>query len=165
MSRTKIRSAEQVGLVETYTNSITQVMSLASKARGPRTSTSIEHKASEEFNNLVLEYIQQGGMIQDLADSLKVSYHTLRRRAKNAESPIQRAPNSKRTADEYPAIINALKAAKQVSTIKYHESILGIYEDGFSLNRLAKLMGMSSPYPLYYGLQTARERRKAEASA
>jgi transposase-like protein len=164
MSRTKIRSEEQIGLVETYTNSITQVMSLASKARGPRTSNSIEHKASEEFNNLVLEYIQQGGMIQDLADSLGVSYHTLRRRAKNAEAPIQRAPNSKRTADEYPDVLHSLAVAKQQSTIDYHAEILRLYEDGFSINRLAKMMGMASPYPLYYGLQTARERRKTSVA-
>jgi len=163
MSRTKIRSEEQVGLVETYTNSITQLMPLASKARGPRTGNSLEHKASEEFNNLVLAYIHEGGMLQDLADSLGVSYHTLRRRGKNAEAPIQRAPNSKRTADEYPAILQALALAKQKSTIEYHAEILRTYEEGFSLNRIAKMMSMASPYPLYYGLQAARERRHAKA--
>ena len=163
MSRKKIRSEEQVGLVETYTNSITQLMSLASKARGPRTGNSIEQKASDEFSNLVLEYIKLGGMIQDLADSLGVSYHTLRRRAKNAATPAHRAPNSKRTSDEYTLAIHRLNLAKQMSTVDYHEQILREYEDGFSMNRMAKLMGVSSPYPLYYGLQTARERRLAEA--
>lgn len=142
-------------LLESYVAQIRPHLELAKKAYGSRNTDSPQHEASREYTRLLVEFYRKGGSLLQISKELEVTYAGIRRRVTTANIPPATSRNrSKATeAEVYEAVLR-IKAAKDSGDVDiYHESLRREYEDnGISLNKLAKAMGLSSSNPLYYGV-------------
>lgn len=151
-------------LLRTYAEWIVPILPLAKKAYGSRDSVSPQHDASREYTRLLCEFYTLGGSLIQMAQELGVTYAGLRRRVTTASLPPNTNTRARRkyTDAEYTAMLLAIQIAKVKGTEQYHTEIQSAHDLGFSLARLAEEMGLSSAYPLYYGLNQSRlrDRRK-----
>jgi hypothetical protein len=145
-------------LLETYASQMAELLPLARKAYGSRETKSPQHDASRQYTALAVEYYSNGGSLLDLAAKLGVTYAGLRRRVVTAELPSPSKRNrSKATPEEVQQAADRILEAKAIGTTKYHEALRREYEDnGISLTKIAKALGLSSANPLYYGVSRTK---------
>ena len=142
-------------LVESYVAQIRPHLELAKKAYGSRNTHSPQHDASREYTRLLVEFYKKGGSLLQISKELDVTYAGVRRRVTTSNIPPAGSRNrSKATDDEILASAERIKLAKETGDVDlYHEALRREYEDnGISLNKLAKALGLSSSNPLYYGV-------------
>lgn len=142
-------------LVESYVAQIQPHLELAKKAYGSRNTDSPQHAASREYTRLLVEFYQRGGSLLQISKELGVTYAGVRRRVTTANIPPAGSRNrSKATPDEILQAAQRILEAKHSGDVDiYHEALRREYEDnGISLNKLAKALGLSSSNPLYYGV-------------
>lgn len=144
-------------LVERYATQIEPLLPLAKKAYGSRDIVSPQHDASREYTHLLVEFYTAGGSLIDLGARLGVTYAGMRRRVTTASTPPSAKPaRVKYTDEQYKAAAELVTASKLFSTEQYHYSLKAAYDDGYSMTRLAKELGLSSANPLYYGIYRVR---------
>jgi hypothetical protein len=154
-------------LTQEYAAYIAPHLELAKKAYGSRATKSPQHDASREYTRLLVEFYSKGGSLLQLAKELNVTYAGIRRRVLTAEIPAKsKGTNSKSTEAEISDAAYRIKFARGFADIEgdstgYHEIVLHIYEtEKVSLNKIAKVLGMSSANPLYYAVSKAKLRRE-----
>lgn len=142
-------------LVIKYKTKIEALFPLAKKAYGSRKQETPAHKASREYTRLLVEFSSLGGNLPELAKVLKVAYPGLRRRIimeKVSISDIQQ--HRKADISELPEAIKRIRESRENGgSVFYHNQLLKEYINGFSLQDLAKGLGLNSAAPLYYGVQ------------
>ena len=139
-------------LVAQYKVKIEALFPLAKKAYGSRKQDTPAHKASREYTRLLVEFSSLGGNLPELAKALKVAYPGIRRR-------IIIEQERKADISELPAAIERIKKAKEDGgSVFYHNQLTKEYINGFSLQDLAKGLGLNSAAPLYYGVQRSLSR-------
>lgn len=143
-------------LLEQYRALIEPILPLAKKAYGSRTQKTPAHEASREYTKLLIEYNSKGGSLPELAKALGVAYPGLRRRVvMESISLAEIKPQKKAKKSELPSAIQRVKDAREVGASVYHNQLAEEYKNGFSLQDIAKGLGLSSAAPLYYGAQRA----------
>ena len=144
-----------LSLVQEYKEKIQPILPLAKKAFGSRDQKTPAHEASREYTRLLCEFYDLGGSLPELAKALGVAYPGIRRRVIMSEVSITDIkPTKKAHRSEIPGAVERIKAAKESGGVKeYHKQIAEEYKNGFSLQDLAKGLGLSSAAPLYYGAQ------------
>lgn len=151
-------------LTAEYADKIRPLLPLARRAYGPRDRLTPAHDASRKMTKLLAEYVRRGGNINALASELGVSSPGLRRRVLTADLPVIRQPRGRlRDPAQVTSAVENVKAARAMSVDAYHDALLREYERGVPMSKLADEMGMKSAYPLYYGIDRARARRKQSA--
>lgn len=148
------------GLVAEYTAKIEPLFPLAKKAYGSRSQNTPAHRASREYTKLLIEFYSLGGSLPELAKSLKVAYPGLRRRVvMESVSIAEIKPFKKANKAEVPAAVERVKIARQSGDVTtYHNQLAEEYKNGFSLQDIAKGLGLSSAAPLYYGAQRSLQK-------
>lgn len=152
---------EKAELLSIYAEPLLKLKPEAEKAFGSRATDSDKHYVSHKYTNLLKEYADKGGSLLMMAKALDVTYPALRRRVMTAEvKPLDRHHRSKATADQYAFAVQTLTPLRMGvgTTEEYHDALLKCYNDGLSINHLAKELGLKSAYPLYYGINKARMR-------
>jgi hypothetical protein len=154
-STVKIKKQE---LLDTYAPQLQPLKSRAVRAYGSRSTDSRNHDASRRFTELLKEYTDKGGSLLMMAEELGVTYPALRRRVMTANlEPLSSKKRSTRSVEEHVAIAQILSELKDTKNHSaYHSAIASAYTSGFSINTLAKQMGLKGAYPLYYGLNKVR---------
>lgn len=150
-------------LIEEYSPELLELLPLARRAYGSRDIKSPQHDASREYTRLLVEFYSKGGSLIEMASALEVTYAGLRRRVTTFESePVPKKRMRSRATDEQLAeAVERIKIAKIKSVEEYHESLRHEYEDnGVSLTKIAKALGLSSSNPLYYGVSRTKLRNK-----
>jgi hypothetical protein len=148
-------------LVNSYANDILPHLDLAKKAYGSRETKSPQHDASREYTRLLVEFYAKGGSLLKMAEKLSVTYAGIRRRVITSELPASsKRKRSTATPEELStAIQRIIIAKKEGDTEVYHEALRREYEDnGISLAKIAKGLGLSSANPLYYGVARTKIR-------
>jgi hypothetical protein len=141
-------------LVEHYAPLLKELLPLARKAYGSRNTKSPQHDASREYTRLLVEYYSKGGSLIAIANAVGVTYAGVRRRVTTVTiAPSTKRVRSKATPEQLAEAIERVKVAKEKSVEEYHEALRHEYEDnGISLTKIAKGLGLSSSNPLYYGV-------------
>lgn len=142
-------------LVEQYAPLLEELFPLARRAYGSRNTASPQHDASREYTRLLVEYYNLGGSLIDISKALGVTYAGVRRRVTTVDiAPTKKRVRSKATPEEVAsASFRILEIKNNGSVEEYHEALRHEYEDnGISLNKIAKALGLSSSNPLYYGV-------------
>lgn len=140
-------------LVEEYATLIEPHIELAKRAYGSRDTVSPQHDASREYTRLLCEFYKKDGSLLDMAARLGVTYAGLNRRVRTADIPASsKRPRKKFPEFTYEAAVADILEAKATSTEKYHKALKHYYDEGLSLAKIAKKMGLSSANPLYYGV-------------
>jgi hypothetical protein len=149
-------------LLAEYAEKILPLLDLAKKAYGSRDTKSPQHDASREYTKLLLEYYAKGGSLLKLAETLGVTYAGLRRRIVSDQIPPKtKRTRSKATPEEITAASERIAILRTVNIDVYHEALRYEYEvNGISMSKLAKIMGLSSANPLYYGITQAKIKRQ-----
>jgi ribosome-binding protein aMBF1 (putative translation factor) len=108
-----------------------------------------------------VEYYNQGGSLIAIAQAVGVTYAGVRRRVTTAEiSPATKRSRSKATPEQLAEAVERIKIAKEQSVEDYHEALRHEYEDnGISLTKIAKALGLSSSNPLYYGVARTKMKK------
>lgn len=147
-------------LVEKYRAQIEPLLSLAKRAYGSRFQKTPAHRASQEYTRLLCEFYEQGGSLATLAKALNVAYPGVRRRVvMESVSITEIKPQKKADKKGVPLAVIRIKEAKELGgVVAYHNQIAEEYKKGFSLQDLAKGLGLSSAAPLYYGAQRSLQR-------
>jgi hypothetical protein len=146
-------------LTEQYRALIEPLLPLAKKAYGSRAQNTPAHEASREYTRLLIEFQSKGGSLPSLAKALNVAYPGLRRRViMETVSISDIKPKRRAHRSELPAAIERVKTAKETGATEYHRQLAIEYQNGFSLQDLAKGLGLKSATPLYYGAQRALQR-------
>ena len=147
-------------LVAQYKARIEPLFPLAKKAYGSRFQNTPAHKASMEYTKLLVEFYEQGGSLPELAKALGVAYPGLRRRVVMKDVAISKVkPKRKASKSELPAAIERVKVARQSKDVNaYHDQLAEEYKNGFSLQDIAKGLGLGSAAPLYYGAQRSLQK-------
>lgn len=155
---------QKMQLLDEHFPAIQALKSQAEKAFGSRATDSHNHEASRKYTDLIKNYAEQGGSLLILADALEVTYPALRRRVMTADvTPLTRHSRSKATADQYAYAVQTLTPLRDShNTEAYHDALLEQYDNGLSINHLAKELGLKSAYPLYYGINKARIRKEGK---
>lgn len=153
---------EKVDLLNEYAKTLKALKPQAEKAFGSRATDSAAHEASRAYTSLLKEYADKGGSLLMLADALDVTYPALRRRVMTADiAPLERvSQKAPATEQQYAFAVQTLTPLRETkgNTEEYHDALLSFYNEGISINRLAKELGLKSAYPLYYGINKARLR-------
>lgn len=141
-------------LVEHYAPLLKDLLPLARKAYGSRNTVSPQHDASREYTRLLVEYYNKGGSLIAIAEAVGVTYAGVRRRVTTANiAPSSKRVRSRATQEDVMAAVERIKQAKLLGVDQYHEALRHEYEDnGISLTKIAKGLGLSSANPLYYGV-------------
>ena len=142
-------------LVAEYAPKLIELLPLARKAYGSRNTISPQHDASREYTRLLVEYYNKGGSLIAIADAVGVTYAGVRRRVTTVSlEPSTKRNRSKATPEEVAEAAKRIMAIKDTASVDdYHEALRHEYEDnGISLTKIAKAMGLSSANPLYYGV-------------
>jgi AraC-like DNA-binding protein len=141
-------------LVEVYAPLLIDLLPLARQAYGSRNTKSPQHDASREYTRLLVEYYNQGGSLIAIARAVGVTYAGVRRRVTTVGvAPSAKRSRSKATPEQLAEAVERIKIAKEQSVEDYHEALRHEYEDnGISLTKIAKALGLSSSNPLYYGV-------------
>jgi hypothetical protein len=143
-------------LLEQYRALIEPILPLAKKAFGSRSQNTPAHDASREYTILLIEYHSKGVSLPALAKSLNVAYPGMRRRVvMDSISLAEIKPQKKAKKSELPSAIQRVKDAREIGAGAYHNQLAEEYKNGFSLQDIAKGLGLSSAAPLYYGAQRA----------
>jgi hypothetical protein len=156
---TRQRDNMEIDLISEYAPRMAELLPQAKRAYGSRNQTSPEHEASREYTRLLVEFSERGGNLSALAKNLGVAYAGVRRRVIMQKTdlstvrPLTRAPR-----EDIPAAASRVSEAKELSVNEYHDQLLAEYRRGISLAGLAKVLGLSSAAPLYYGVQRAIQR-------
>ena len=147
-------------LVAQYKAKIEPLFPLAKKAYGSRSQNTPAHKASREYTRLLVEFYSLGGSLPELAKALKVAYPGLRRRVVMESVSISNIkPQKKANRSELPAAVERVKIARQSGDVStYHKQLAEEYKNGFSLQDIAKGLGLGSAAPLYYGAQRSLQK-------
>ena len=147
-------------LVAQYKAKIEPLFPLAKKAYGSRFQNTPAHKASREYTRLLVEFYSIGGSLPELAKALKVAYPGLRRRVVMESVSISNIkPQKKANRSELPAAVERVKIARQSGDVStYHKQLAEEYKNGFSLQDIAKGLGLGSAAPLYYGAQRSLQK-------
>ena len=147
-------------LVAQYKAKIEPLFPLAKKAYGSRFQNTPAHKASMEYTKLLVEFYEQGGSLPELAKALGVAYPGLRRRVVMKDVAISKVkPKRKASKSELPAAIERVRVARQSKDVNaYHDQLAEEYKNGFSLQDIAKGLGLGSAAPLYYGAQRSLQK-------
>lgn len=148
-------------LVEEYAPRLLELLPLARKAYGSRTTKSPQHDASREYTSLLVEFYNKGGSLIDISQALGVTYAGVRRRVTTYDIPTSnKRIRSKATEQQVLDAVARIKESKLKGVEEYHESLRHEYEDnGISLTKIAKGMGLSSSNPLYYGVARTKMKR------
>lgn len=142
-------------LVEEYAPQLKELLPLARRAYGSRNTKSPQHDASREYTRLLVEYYEKGGSLIDIAEAVGVTYAGVRRRVTTVNiAPTEKRIRSKATPEDVASAVARIKAIKESGSVdEYHEALRREYEDnGISLAKIAKGLGLSSANPLYYGV-------------
>lgn len=141
-------------LVAQYAPRLIELLPLARKAYGSRNTKSPQHDASREYTSLLVDYYNKGGSLIAIADAIGVTYAGVRRRVTTVNiAPATKRVRSKATPEQVAEAVERIKVAKLISAEAYHEALRHEYEDnGISLTKISKGMGLSSSNPLYYGV-------------
>jgi hypothetical protein len=141
-------------LVEHYAPLLKELLPLARKAYGSRNTKSPQHDASREYTRLLVEYYSKGGSLIAISNAVGVTYAGVRRRVTTVGiEPATKRTRSKATPEQLAEAVERIKIAKDKSVGEYHEALRHEYEDnGISLTKIAKGLGLSSSNPLYYGV-------------
>ena len=147
-------------LVAQYKAKIEPLFPLAKKAYGSRSQNTPAHKASREYTRLLVEFYSMGGSLPELAKALKVAYPGLRRRVVMESVSISNIkPQKKANKSELPSAVERVKIARQSGDVSnYHKQLAEEYKNGFSLQDIAKGLGLGSAAPLYYGAQRSLQK-------
>jgi hypothetical protein len=149
-------------LVSEYGAQLERLLPLAKRAYGSRTHVTPEHEASREYTRLLVEYTDKGGSLVAMAKELGVTYAGLRRRVMTSELPaLPNRSRSRATPEETELAIERIREAKLQGPEAYHDQLALEYENGVSLAKIAKGLGLSSSQPLYFGVQRAAIRANA----
>lgn len=146
---------------DSYASRLKELLPLARRAYGSRSVQSVQHDASREYTRLLVEYYRAGGSLIRLAGVLGVTYAGLRRRVLTSGLDTPKKRNySKASPEQIVEAFNRIMRVKEFGTVEaYHEALRHEYEDnGISLTKIAKLMGLSSANPLYYGVARTKLR-------
>lgn len=159
---------QKVDLLNEYVSELIQLKPLAEKAYGSRNTKSAEHDASREYTTLLTEYTRKGGSLLMMANALDVTYSALRRRVMTADvKPLKYdlRHRSKATPEQYSYAVATLTPFLNGvgDTDEYHDTLLKFYDEGLSINHLAKELGFKGAYHLYYGISKARMRKNTES--
>lgn len=153
---------EKRAILEYYRLQILPLLPLAKKAFGTRTRVTPAHRASAEYTRLLCEFRSLDGSLLDLSDVLEVNYSGMLKRVLMHDTFIDEnkpdlfAPNA-----DLPNAASRIKEARSSGgTEMYHAQILEEYRAGFSIQNLAKALGVTSASILYYGAQRAMQREK-----
>jgi hypothetical protein len=141
-------------LVEHYAPLLKELLPLARKAYGSRNTVSPQHDASREYTRLLVEYYNKGGSLIAIAQAVGVTYAGVRRRVTTVDiAPSSKRVRSRATQEDILAAVERIREAKLQGVEEYHEALRKEYEDnGISLTKIAKGLGLSSANPLYYGV-------------
>jgi len=141
-------------LVAQYAPRLIELLPLARKAYGSRNTKSPQHDASREYTRLLVEYYNKGGSLIAIAQAVGVTYAGVRRRVTTVNiEPATKRVRSKATPEQLAEAVERIKIAKDKTVEEYHEALRHEYEDnGISLTKIAKGLGLSSSNPLYYGV-------------
>jgi transposase len=141
-------------LVAEYAPRLTELLPLARKAYGSRNTKSPQHDASREYTRLLVDYYNRGGSLIAIAQAVGVTYAGVRRRVTTVNiEPATKRVRSKATPEQLAEAVERIKIAKDKTVEEYHEALRHEYEDnGISLTKIAKGLGLSSSNPLYYGV-------------
>lgn len=153
-------------ITEEYAEKIAPLLPLAQKAYGAKTQNTPAHQASREYTRLLVEFVEAGGSLIDLANRLQVTYSGVRRRVINASMPTMQSGHGRRklSEEEVSAAIERVREAKKSGSSSYHAQLATeYYENGVSLSKIAKGLGISNAAPLYYGIQRHAQRKAAHA--
>ena len=147
-------------LVAQYKAKIEPLFPLAKKAYGSRSQNTPAHKASREYTRLLVEFYSLGGSLPELAKALKVAYPGLHRRVVMESVSISNIkPQKKANKSELPSAVERVKIARQSGDVSnYHKQLAEEYKSGFSLQDIAKGLGLGSAAPLYYGAQRSLQK-------
>lgn len=144
-------------LVEKYTALIEPLLPLAQKAYGPRDQDTPQHEASRLYTKYLCDFYSEGGSLLDLSKKLGVNYAGMRRRITTASLPPRKSrPLVSFSDEEYSKAVDAIIVAKSGGTEIYHRTVKDYYDQGYSMKKLANLMGLSSANPLYFGVNQIR---------
>lgn len=141
---------------EQYLQKIRPILGQAKRACGAKNSKSPAHDASREYTRLLKEYRDNGGDLVELAGELGVAYSGIRRRVTMANTPsiTNGRIKSTSTPEEIEAAVKRVAVAKCKGSRVYHAQLATEYFDnGVSLAAIAKGLGISNSFPLYYGVQ------------
>ena len=146
-------------LTEVYAEKIRPLLPDAQRAYGSAAATSAPRLASNEYNELLLEYKEQGGNISWLARELGVSDATLRRRLRVARSGVVLGTSGltrKRGSRDPEAVEQAAQRIDEArgDTEAYRAAVRAVYDDNVSLYAVADKLGMSYN-SLYVALRSA----------
>jgi transposase len=141
-------------LVAEYAPRLIELLPLARKAYGSRNTKSPQHDASREYTRLLVDYYNKGGSLIAIAQAVGVTYAGVRRRVTTVNiEPATKRVRSKATPEQLAEAVERIKIAKDKTVEEYHEALRHEYEDnGISLTKIAKGLGLSSSNPLYYGV-------------
>jgi transposase len=145
--------------LERYALLIEPLLPLAKRAYGSRDTISPQHDASREYTRLLCEFYNDGqGSLLDMAKRLGVQYAGVRRRVVNKDVPASsHRPRKKFPEAVYDEAVKDILAAKEQDTYTYHLTLHKYYEEGLSMAKIAKKMGLSSANPLYYGINRIKK--------
>ncbi len=148
-------SEEKNSLVAEYAEKIKPILSLAKKAYGSRAQTSPAHIASAEYTQLLVDFVDKQGSLLSLANELGVAYSGLRRRVMTASLTPKSAgrKSASKTTPATDELLAKIKSARAEGTQEYYEQLAAAYSNGVSLSAIARGLGLSHTYPLYYGIQ------------
>jgi hypothetical protein len=166
LMKIKLKKVEKLELLDTHFAIIAPLKFQAGKAFGSRDTASANHTISREYTIALKDYADMGGSLLLLAEALEVTYPALRRRVMTAVIPaLPGRGRSKASAAQYALATKTLtKLRKTKKTTQYHDAIKKFYDEGLSVTRMARELGLKSAYPLYYGLNKARLREKGESN-
>jgi len=148
---------QKLELLDEYYALLAPLAHDAGLAVGSRATDTDVHDSSRKFTTILTEYATKGGSLNMMADSLNLTYSALRRRVMTSElTPLPRSTKSTAPLYMYEAASLMLASERQKGSKQYHVAIKRCYDSGLSLNKLARYVGLTSAYPLYYGLNKAR---------
>jgi hypothetical protein len=157
---TPLPKYKKMELLDEYYQLLAPLSHTAQQAFGSRATETPEHDVSQKFTSTLTEYYEKGGSLKYMAEALKVTYPALRRRVMTATleplPPLAKAKRSTAPTYMYVYAKEMLEQERAKGSKEYHTAIKKCYDSGLSLNKLARFVGLTSPYPLYYGLSKAR---------
>lgn len=152
-------------LTAEYSEKIRPLLPLAKRAYGSRDQKTPAHDASRQYTEMLVEFVNKGGSMIELAKALEVSYAGMRRRVMTASLPAMNARAMKKalSQEEIDAAVARVAEARARGSRHYHSQLALEYQNGVSLSAIAKGLGIKNAGPLYYGVQ--RHALKSSASA
>lgn len=147
-------------------NKIRPLLSEAKKAYGSQAPGSPARNASESVNKYLLDFVEEGGRIPDLAACLSddISISGLRRRVRIARGSDTSAmegqeqvvgkvkrPRGRTDPDDIQKAAVAIQLAREEGGRAYGDAVRDAYNSGLSLGAIAEKIGIS-----YYSLWSAK---------